>query len=236
MTHPKPFVREGGAGPRVVCIHANASSSSQWRGLIDLLSPRHHVIAPDSYGSGKSPDWHSDRLISLRDEVALIEPVLVETRHPCVLVGHSYGAAVALIAALAHPAKVRALALYEPTLFSLIDGEGPTPNEADGIRNAVHMASTALERGDKDAAAETFITTGWAMALGQVRLNRANRPSPRRSRMCEGGRTPFSPSPRLLRRFVNSISRFCTWSAAAQRPQLTAWLAYGCPHFLRCNT
>ena len=157
MTHPKPFVREGGAGPRVVCIHANASSSSQWRGLIDLLSPRHHVLAPDSYGSGKSPDWHSDRFISLRDEVALIEPVLVETQHPCVLVGHSYGGAVALIAALAHPAKVRALALYEPTLFSLIDAEGPPPNEADGIRIAVHAASAALERGDRDAAAEAFI-------------------------------------------------------------------------------
>jgi len=157
MTHPKPFVREGGAGPRVVCLHANASSSSQWRGLIDLLSPRHHVIAPDSYGSGKSPDWHSDRLISLKDEVALIESVLVESQHPCVLVGHSYGAAVALIAAIAYPEKVRALALYEPTLFSLIDGEGPAPNEADGIRNAVHMASAALERGDQDAAAESFI-------------------------------------------------------------------------------
>ena len=157
MTHPKPFIREGGAGPRVVCIHANASSSSQWRSLIEMLSPRHHVIAPDSYGSGKSPDWHSDRLISLKDEVALIESVLVESQHPCVLVGHSYGAAVALIAALAHPEKVRALALYEPTLFSLIDGEGPAPNEADGIRNAVHMASAALARGDQDAAAESFI-------------------------------------------------------------------------------
>lgn len=143
MNFPRPFVREGGAGPRVVCMHANASNSGQWRGLIDRLSPSHHVLAPDFYGSGKSPDWHSDRLISLRDEVALIEPVLVEAEHPAVLVGHSYGGAVALVAALAHPARVRALALFEPTLFSLIDAEGAPPNEADGIRNAVDMASTA---------------------------------------------------------------------------------------------
>ena len=157
MTHPKPFVREGGAGPRVICIHANASNSGQWRGLIDLLSPRHHVLAPDSFGAGKSPDWHSDRLISLTDEVALIEPMLVESEHPAVLVGHSYGAAVALVAALAHPARVRALALYEPTLFSLLDAEEPPPNEADGIRLAVRAASAALERGDQSAAAEAFI-------------------------------------------------------------------------------
>lgn len=117
MIQSRAFVREGGKGPRVICIHANASNSGQWRGLIDLLSPSHHVLAPDSFGAGKSPDWHSDRLISLTDEVALIEPMLVESEHPAVLVGHSYGAAVALVAALAHPARVRALALYEPTLF-----------------------------------------------------------------------------------------------------------------------
>ena len=28
-----PFFREAGAGPGVVCLHANASTSGQWRGL-----------------------------------------------------------------------------------------------------------------------------------------------------------------------------------------------------------
>ena len=32
-----PFVREAGSGPGVVCVHSNASSSGQWRGLMDLL-------------------------------------------------------------------------------------------------------------------------------------------------------------------------------------------------------
>ena len=45
-----------------------------------------------------------------------------------ILVGHSYGAAVALIAALACPERVRALVLYEPTLFSLVDADAPPPN------------------------------------------------------------------------------------------------------------
>ena len=55
-SQPKPFVRESGAGLDVICLHSNASSSSQWRGLIERLSPYYHVLAPDSYGSGKSPD------------------------------------------------------------------------------------------------------------------------------------------------------------------------------------
>jgi len=59
-----PYVREAGTGPGVVCIHSNASSSAQWRGLMELLSVNHRVLASDSYGSGKSPDWHSARTAS----------------------------------------------------------------------------------------------------------------------------------------------------------------------------
>ncbi|OSZ74245.1 alpha/beta fold hydrolase [Hydrogenophaga sp. IBVHS1] len=157
MTRPQPFFREAGDGPGVVCLHSNASSSSQWRSLMDRLSPRFRVVAPDSYGSGKSPDWSSDRTISLRDEVDFVEPALERAGSPLVLVGHSYGAAIALIAALANPQRVRALVLYEPTLFSLLEAERPSPNEADGIRHAVAAAAAALDAGDEDAAARHFI-------------------------------------------------------------------------------
>jgi len=152
-----PFFREAGTGPGVVCLHSNASTSGQWRGLMDLLAPGFRVLAPDSYGAGKSPQWPSDRIIRLRDEVALIEPVLARAGSPLALVGHSYGAAVALIAALAHTGRVGALALYEPTLFSLIDAQKPAPNDADGIRNTVANAGAALNAGDADAAAGHFI-------------------------------------------------------------------------------
>lgn len=191
MTHSQPFVREGGSGPRVVCIHSNASTSSQWRGLIDLLSPGYHVLAPDSYGSGKSPDWYSDRIISLNDELALIEPLLIGAPQPVVLVGHSYGAAVALMAALAHPARVRALVLYEPTLFSLIDEEGPPPNDADGIGAAVRMASDALDRGDPDAAAAAFID--YWMGVGSW----ANTPEARKQ--------PIAASVTNVRRWAHAL-------------------------------
>lgn len=153
----QPFVREAGSGPGVVCLHGNASSSSQWRGLIELLEATHHVFAPDTYGSGKSPDWSSDREISLRDEVEFIEPVMAQAGAPLTLVGHSYGAAIALMTALANPGRVRALVLYEPTLFAIVDAQSPSPNGADGIRGAVAAASAALDAGDRDRAAEHFI-------------------------------------------------------------------------------
>ncbi|MDX1369321.1 alpha/beta fold hydrolase [Pseudomonas sp.] len=152
-----PFFREAGAGPGVVCLHSNASTSSQWRALMELLAPSFHVLAADSLGAGRSRAWPDERAVALRDEVALLEPVFARAGEPFALVAHSYGAAVALIAALSQPRRVRALALYEPTLFSLLDAEAPPPNAADGIRATVAAATAALEAGNAQGAAECFI-------------------------------------------------------------------------------
>jgi pimeloyl-ACP methyl ester carboxylesterase len=157
MQPVRPFFREVGSGPGVVCLHSNASSSSQWRALMETLAPRFHVLAADSYGVGKSPAWPADRPVWLRDEVALLEPVLARAGDPFAVVAHSYGAAVALIAAVTQPHRVRVLALYEPTLFALLDAESPPPNDADGIRSAVAHAAAALDAGDPARAAECFI-------------------------------------------------------------------------------
>jgi hypothetical protein len=139
MNHPQPFVREAGAGPGVVCLRSNASSSAQWRGLMERLAPAFRVFAPDSYGSGKSPDWPSPRAITLADEVALVDP-----------------------------GRVFALALYEPTLFSLVEAQGPAPNDAD-------------------AAARSFIDYWMDEGSWERTRKPASRPSPRPSPTCAAG-------------------------------------------------
>ena len=130
------FFREAGTGPGVVCLHSNASTSAQWRSLMDQLSPQFHVLAPDLLGAGKGPAWPANQAVSLGDEVGLLETVFARAGDPLVLVGHSYGAAAALMAALACPRRVRAMVLYEPTLFSLLEQEAPGGEAADGIRQA----------------------------------------------------------------------------------------------------
>jgi pimeloyl-ACP methyl ester carboxylesterase len=89
--------------------------------------------------------------------VALLEPVFACAGERFTLVAHSYGAAVALVAAIVHPRRVNALALYEPALFALVDGESPPPNDADGIKAAVARAAAALDAGDANGAAQAFI-------------------------------------------------------------------------------
>ena len=157
MSFSDPFFREAGSGPGVVCLHANASTSGQWRALMDLLAPRFHVLAADSLGAGKSQAWPSDCQVSLLDEVEFLQPVFDRAGERFTLVAHSYGAAIALVAALIEPDRIQALALYEPTLFGLIDAQSPRPNDADGIRVAAASAAAAVEAGDLNLAAEHFI-------------------------------------------------------------------------------
>jgi pimeloyl-ACP methyl ester carboxylesterase len=167
MPQTPAFIRTFGTGPQhVLCLHCNASNGGQWRALGDGLGQDHCVLAPDLYGSGKSPEWPSDSEMALADEVALMEPALHGVASFAV-VGHSYGGAVALKTALLHPDRVRAVAVYEPTLFALVEAQSPEPNGVDGIRHAVRQASAALESNNSDLAAQHFIdfwggTGAWA--------------------------------------------------------------------------
>jgi pimeloyl-ACP methyl ester carboxylesterase len=180
---PVPYYRETGAGPAVVCLHASASNSRQWQPLADALAPRFRVLAADSYGSGQSPAWKAKRPLTLRDEVALLEPVFARAGGPVTLVAHSYGAAVALIAALERPELVHALVLYEPTLFSLVNTESPPPNDVDGFRAAFARAAALCDAGDPAGAGRCFVDYwagegAWAQMpeprQGQVAVSMAN--------------------------------------------------------------
>ncbi|MDA9981572.1 alpha/beta hydrolase [Gammaproteobacteria bacterium] len=154
---PSPYFREAGTGEGVVCLHSNASASVQWRPLMERLSSHFHVFAPDSLGAGKSPAWPKDQTVGLSDEVALLEPVFALAGSPLSLVGHSYGGAIALISALTHPKMLRALVLYEPTLFSLLEEEAPGQDAANEIREVAADAAAAIEAKDPSAAAARFI-------------------------------------------------------------------------------
>lgn len=177
MNAPRPpHVREAGTGPSVVCLHCNGASAAQWGALMARLAPLYRVLAPDLYGAGGSPAWDRPALRTLDDEVDLIEPVLQEAGERTVLVGHSYGASVALAAALRRPHRVRALALYEPTLFSLVDQAGAPPNRVDGIRLTCRVAKEALARGDADEAARHFIDF-WGGVGAWDRTPAARRPA-----------------------------------------------------------
>ena len=156
-----PFVREAGQGCPVLCLHSNASSSSQWRGLMDQLAPRFRVLAPDLLGAGRSAPWPVVLGARLQHELDALAPLLLglgDAPHQRFhLVGHSYGAALALAIAQAWPQRVASAVLFEPTAFPLLTRPGPGDPAATGIAAVATAAIAAVDHGDLPAAAEAFI-------------------------------------------------------------------------------
>jgi pimeloyl-ACP methyl ester carboxylesterase len=113
---------ERGEGPPVVLLHGNVVTAEDFRtsGVLELLARRHRVIAFDRPGFGYSDRPHGSAW-SARTQANLLRSALdvLDISRPVVL-GHSWGAAVALAMALNHPDDVRGLVLlsgyYYPTL------------------------------------------------------------------------------------------------------------------------
>lgn len=157
MPSPTPFFREAGCGPAVVCLHSSASSSGQWRALMECLAPRFRVIAADLYGAGKTPPWPHAQPMRLDDELTLLGPVFDVAGERFHLVGHSFGGAVALKAALATPRRLLSLVLFEPVLFSLLVAEAPHGAAAQEILAVRDDTTRLVAEGDLVAAARRFI-------------------------------------------------------------------------------
>lgn len=157
MQPTAPYFREAGAGTSVVCIHSSASSSSQWRPLMERLADRFRVIAVDLYGSGKTPVWPQDRPMFLDDEVSLLSPVFRGAGDRFHLIGHSFGGAVALKAALEYRDRLVSLVLYEPVLFSVLIADAPQSAPALEILGVRDDTMRLVDEGELDAAALRFV-------------------------------------------------------------------------------
>ena len=149
----QPFVRESGSGPTVVCLHSSASTSAQWRALAEHLSDRFRVLAVDLHGCGRTPAWTQPRPLRLDDEVALLEPVWRSAGPNFHIVGHSYGGAVALKAALRHAGRIASLVVYEPVMFGLLTALEPGSAAANEITAVRNDTLALVASNDLDAAA-----------------------------------------------------------------------------------
>ena len=103
---------EKGSGPALVLIHGASGNLRDWTfDAVDRLSGRYRVIAFDRPGMGYTPRIDRDGA-SIYEQAALLSDAadqLGATR-PIVL-GHSYGGAVALAWATRHPSVLSALVL-----------------------------------------------------------------------------------------------------------------------------
>lgn len=157
MSAATPFFRESGEGEAIVCIHASASSSGQWRPLMERLGKRYRLIAPDLIGYGRSPAWQGDRDLWLNDEVDSLAPVLDAAGQTFSLIGHSYGGTIALKVALRYRERLRCLIIYEPVLVSLLVTQAPDHPATAEITALRDDMIRAIKRDDLAKAAEPYV-------------------------------------------------------------------------------
>jgi pimeloyl-ACP methyl ester carboxylesterase len=121
---------------KVVLLHSALGDSRLWSRQRGVLDGRFDVVAPDLPGWGDTP--------LPTEPFSYVDVVAAEL--PAALVGNSFGGAIALRTALAHPDRVTKLVLV---------GSGfPAWDWTEEMRGYFAAEEEAIEAGDLDAATE----------------------------------------------------------------------------------
>jgi pimeloyl-ACP methyl ester carboxylesterase len=130
-----------GTGPALVLVHGGFSDhQTNWEFVKPLLESQFTVHAIARRGRGETPATQGH---SLEDEGRDVAAVIAAVGNPVFLLGHSYGAHAALLAAAEIPTQVRKLVLYEPPSPNLIEESSLAKLETLADRGAwADMAAT----------------------------------------------------------------------------------------------
>jgi len=124
-----------GSGPRVLLIHGSVLGKRTWQHQAPLASDW-TVCIPSRPGFGSSPPLPRG---DFEAEAPLFAELLGEGAH---LVGHSYGAVIALHAAALRPQAVRSLTVSEPGCFAVAAHD---PAVAQQLANGRLLYANAAE-------------------------------------------------------------------------------------------
>lgn len=100
--------------PQILAVHGLTGHGLRWQTLATRHLPELAIVAPDLIGHGRSSwaaPWNIDANVD-----ALAGVLDAEADGPVVVVGHSFGGAVALNLAAARPDLVEALVLLDPAV------------------------------------------------------------------------------------------------------------------------
>ena len=154
-------VAAGGArgGEAIVLLHGFPESHRTWREVAPALAEEFRVIAPDQRGFAASdkpegvdayrPERAVEDLIALADALEIGRFTLV---------GHDWGGAIAWLAALRHPGRIRRLVIVNaphPLVFQKSLIEDPAQRAASQYISA--FRDPAMEAGIAAMGLETFL-------------------------------------------------------------------------------
>lgn len=124
--------RESGAGPVVVFLHGNPTSSRVWRDVVPHVAARARCLAPDLIGMGES--GKPDIGYRFADHVRYVDAWLdALALGDVVLVGYDWGGSLAMDWATRHPDRVRGLVVFE-TFLRPMEWDDWSPKGAELFR------------------------------------------------------------------------------------------------------
>lgn len=139
----------GGTGPTLLFAHATGMCAPLYRDLLAPLAGQFRILAFDARGHGRTDlpadpshvptDWKPYRA----DLAALVAAL---GTGPVFLAGHSFGATVALEAAVDTPGLARAVLLLDPAFISFAHAQGYAAARAAGESPPNIMAEKAAKR------------------------------------------------------------------------------------------
>lgn len=151
--HPT-FWTEFGTGPRWgLLIHCSLAHSGAWKGMASHLGGTLSMRAYDLPGHGRSDDWTPAR--DMQGMSVAMAADVIGSDGPMDVIGHSFGATVALRLAIERPDLVRSLVLIESVFIAAALADNP---EMTGLHNEKNAGfRDALVRGDRVGAARAFM-------------------------------------------------------------------------------
>ncbi|WP_267157502.1 alpha/beta fold hydrolase [Sulfitobacter sp. F26204] len=140
----------GNGARRTLALHCTMGFGGAWAGLSKAL-PELTFIAPDMPSHGSSVDWDE---ASDFGETVFQASVAAMDDGPMDVIGHSFGAMIALRMAVEYPEKIRSLTMIEPVFMAIAKLDAPESlnshdTEAQPFRDAI-------DAGHYEAAARSF--------------------------------------------------------------------------------
>lgn len=159
------YCEEHGAGEPIVGVHGGGSSAAMWVEAALELAKRGRTILYDRRGSFRSerPEPYATNVHEQADDAAALIDALAVA--PAIVIGRSYGGAIAVDLALRYPDRVRALVLLE--------GDVPSVSET-AAREWAELEARLLAECDPRRAAEALTRdvlgdAGWAGVPEEVK-------------------------------------------------------------------
>lgn len=148
----------------IVMIHAGGAMSLQWKGVLEALGGRWDAAALDLHGVALTTSWPATgetRAMEVEDEARLVLEYCrtVYGARPIHLIGHSYGASVALRAALEDEGRFASLTIYELQSPALNARLAPGSAGAQWVHESVDRFLATMDRGDIDQAMSDWTDT-----------------------------------------------------------------------------